>query len=95
LRNIRAQGVLSDLITNDPVISGHDPREVANAFNELAEVAPSFMDSSATVQALLRKRLEAGQLGDFDIKQLVDMEKARAEQQKSLINTQMDRAKLV
>jgi hypothetical protein len=95
LRNIRAQGVLSDLITNDPVISGHDPREVANAFNELAEVAPSFMDSSATVQALLRKRLEAGQLGDFDIKQLVDMEKSRAEQQKNLTNVQLDRNKLI
>jgi len=95
LRNIRAQGVLADLITNDPVISGHDPREVANAFNELAEVAPSFMDSTATVQALLRKRLEAGQFADFDIKQLIDMEKARAEQQKYTINTQMERANLL
>jgi hypothetical protein len=95
LRNIRAQGVLSDLITNDPVISGHDPREVANAFNELAEVAPSFMDSTATVQALLRKRLEAGQLADFDIKQLVEMEKLRAEQQNKTLMTQMERSKLL
>lgn len=95
LRNIRAQGVLSDLISNDPVISGHDPREVANAFNELAEVAPSFMDSTATVQALLRKRLEAGQLADFDIKQLIDMEKARAQQQKETLMTQMERSKLL
>lgn len=95
LRNIRAQGVLADLISNDPVISGHDPREVANAFNELAEVAPSFMDSTATVQALLRKRLEAGQLADFDIKQLIDMEKARAEQQNKTLMTQMERSKLL
>jgi hypothetical protein len=95
LRNIRAQGVLADLISNDPVISGHDPREVANAFNELAEVAPSFMDSTATVQALLRKRLEAGQLADFDIKQLIDMEKARAEQQHKTLTTQMERSKLL
>lgn len=88
LRNIRAQGVLADLVTNDPVISGHDPREVATAFNELAEVAPNFMDSGATVQALLRKRLEAGQLADFDIKQLMDMEKLRAEKQKATVQTQ-------
>jgi hypothetical protein len=88
LRNIRAQGVLADLVTNDPVISGHDPREVATAFNELAEVAPNFMDSGATVQALLRKRLEAGQLADFDIKQLMDMEKLRAEKQKAIVQTQ-------
>jgi len=87
LRNIRAQGVLADLVTNDPVISGHDPREVATAFNELAEVAPNFMDSGATVQALLRKRLEAGQLADFDIKQLTELEKIRAEKQKNVVQT--------
>ena len=86
LRNIRAQSVVTDLMTNDPVISGHDPHEVANAFNELAEVAPSFMDSTATVQALLRKRLESGQLADFDIKQLLDMEKVKAEKQKNIVD---------
>ena len=84
LRNIRAQSVVSDLMLNDPVISGHEPHEVANAFNELAELAPNFMDSSATVQALLRKRLESGQLADFDIKQLVELEKIRADKQQSL-----------
>jgi hypothetical protein len=95
LRNIRAQGVLADLVTNDPVISGHDPREVANAFNELAEVAPNFMDSSATVQALLRKRLEAGQLADFDIKQLLELEKMRAEKQRNLLDAQSTQTKLI
>jgi hypothetical protein len=95
LRNIRAQSVLADLITNDPVISGHDPREVTNAFNELAEVAPNFMDSSATVQALLRKRLEAGQLADFDVKQLLDMEKTKADQQKSMMDAQTRKLELL
>lgn len=95
LRNIRAQGVLADLVTNDPVISGHDPREVATAFNELAEVAPNFMDSGATVQALLRKRLEAGQLADFDIKQLMEMEKIRAEKQKATAQTQQTERDLI
>lgn len=95
LRNIRAQGVLADLVTNDPVISGHDPHEVANAFNELAEVAPNFMDSSATVQALLRKRLEAGQLADFDVKQLLELEKLKADKQKSLVDAQSTQSKLV
>jgi len=95
LRGIRAQGVLADLITNDPIISGHDPREVATAFNELAEVAPSFMDSSATVQALLRKRLESGQLADFDIKQLVDMEKVDAERRKNVLDAKERELKLI
>jgi hypothetical protein len=95
LRNIRAQGVLADLVTNDPVISGHDPREVATAFNELAEVAPSFMDSSATVQALLRKRLEAGQLADFDIKQLVELEKLKAEKQKNVLGNKLTEQEMI
>lgn len=95
LRNIRAQSVLADLVTNDPVISGHDPREVATAFNELAEVAPNFMDSSATVQALLRKRLEAGQLADFDIKQLVELEKIEAEKQKNILDARTREQSLI
>jgi hypothetical protein len=53
------------------------------------------MDSSATVQALLRKRLEAGQLADFDVKQLVDLEKAKAEQQKNLVDAQTRRRDLL
>lgn len=87
LRNIRAQSMLHDLVLNDPVISGHDPNEVAQAFNELADVAPQFVDSPAAMQALLRKRLEAGQMADFDVKQLVDMEKARAETGKAQMET--------
>jgi hypothetical protein len=95
LKNIRAQSVLADLIVNDPVISGHDPGEVTNAFNELAEVAPNFMDSSATVQALLRKRLEAGQLADFDLKQLVELEKIKSDQQRNLLDIQVRRRDLL
>lgn len=87
LRNIRAQGVLHDMMLNDPVISGHDPHDVALAFNELADVAPGFVDSPGAIQALLRKRLEAGQMADFDIKQLVDMEKARVETEKARTDT--------
>ena len=35
--------------------------------------------SGVLLQALLRKRLESGQMADFDVKQLIDMEKARAD----------------
>ncbi len=87
LRNIRAQGVLHDLILNDPVISGHDPHEVATAFNDLADVAPQFVDSPAAMQALLRKRLEAGQMADFDINQILGMEKTKADTNKARLET--------
>jgi len=79
LRNIRAQGTLHDLVLNDPLISGYDPHEVAMAFNDLSEIAPNLVDSPGVLQALLRKRLESGQLADFDVKQLLEMDKLRAE----------------
>ena len=95
LQQIKARGVLNDLIVNDPVISGYDPHEVAVAYNQLAELAPNFTGSSAAMQALLRKRLEAGQLADFDVKQVLDMEKTRADSVKSHLEAQDAARKLV
>jgi hypothetical protein len=95
LRSIRSQGALHDLIVNDPVISGHDPHEVAMAFNELADLSPNFVDSPAMMQALLRKRLEAGQMADFDIKQLADIEKARADADKARTETLVAQKELI
>ncbi|NBT76221.1 hypothetical protein EBZ80_16450 [bacterium] len=88
LQQIKSRGVLNDLILNDPVISGYDPHEIASAYNQIAEIAPNFTGSSAAMQALLRKRLEAGQLADFDVKQLIEMEKLRAESLKSNLEAQ-------
>ena len=79
LRNIRAQGTLHDLVINDPVISGYDPQEVAMAFNDISEIAPSLVDNPGVLQAILRKRLESGQMADFDAKQLLEMDRLRSE----------------
>lgn len=95
LQQIKSRGVLNDLILNDPVISGYDPHEVASAYNQIAEIAPNFTGSSAAMQALLRKRLEAGQLADFDIKQLIEMEKIRAESLKSNLEAQQKARELL
>lgn len=85
LRDIKSRSVMHDLIMNDPVISAHDPEEVAMAFNEVAELAPSMVDSPGMLRVVLRKRLEAGQLADFDVKQIMEMDKLRAERDK-LVN---------
>ena len=79
LRNIKAQATLHDLLLNDNVVSGYDAADVADAFNEIANVAPGVVDSPAVLQALLRKRLEAGTLADFDVKQLMEMDKIKAD----------------
>lgn len=85
LKNIRAQATLHDLMANDPVVSGYDSSEVANAFNDIANAAPNIVDSPAVLQAVLRKRLEAGQFADFDVKQLLDMDKTKAERDNTLL----------
>lgn len=87
LKTIRAKGVLHDLVINDPVISGHDPQDVAMAFNEIAELAPNLVDSPGLIQSVLRKRLEAGTLADFDVKQILEMDKLRADRDKTLAET--------
>jgi hypothetical protein len=95
LQQIKSRGVLNDLILNDPVISGYEPHEVASAYNQLAELAPNFTGSSAAMQALLRKRLESGGLADFDVKQLVELEKLRAESAKSTLEAQQKARELL
>ena len=87
LKNIRAQATLHDLMMNDSMISGHDPREVALAFNDIANAAPNVVESPAVLQAVLRKRLEAGQLADFDVKQLLEMDKLKAERDRVTLET--------
>jgi len=87
LKNIRAQATLHDLMMNDSMISGHDPREVALAFNDIANAAPNVVESPAVLQAVLRKRLEAGQLADFDVKQLLEMDKLKAERDRITLET--------
>lgn len=82
IKTIRAKSMLHDLIINDPVISGHDPQDVAMAFNDIAQLAPSLAESPGMMQTVLRKRLESGQLADFDVKQILEMDKLRAERDK-------------
>ena len=87
LKTIRAKSILHDMVLNDPVISGYDPQDVAMAFNEIAELAPSLVDAPGMIRPLLRKRLESGQLADFDVKQILDMDKLRADRDKALMDT--------
>ena len=87
IKTIRAKSILHDMVLNDPVISGYDPQDVAMAFNEIAELAPSLVDAPGMIRPLLRKRLESGQLADFDVKQILDMDKLRADRDKALMET--------
>jgi len=76
LRAIQAQTMLQDLMMNDPIISGYDPEQVMNAYNQISQFAPRAANKRLMAQALLRKYLEQGQaLDPFDMGQLMDIEK--------------------
>lgn len=83
LRDIRARATVHDLMLNDPVVSGYDAADVAQAYNEIADAAPHLSDSPAAMQAMMRKRLESGGLADFDVKQLLEMDRLRADRDTS------------
>lgn len=80
LRELNTQTMLHDLMLNDDIISGYDPNEVTDAYNDIVQISPSVGDQRMLVQALLRKRLQQGMLDTFDQSQLLDYEKKLREQ---------------
>jgi hypothetical protein len=57
IRSIQAEAMLNDLMANDDVIRGHDPENVIDAFNEIAQIAPYATTQKAIMRDLLRRRL--------------------------------------
>lgn len=74
LRNINVQSMLSDLMANDDHISGYDPAEILNHFNELSQIAPRASEQPAVVRAFLRKRLQQGAMDPYETDMLAKME---------------------
>jgi hypothetical protein len=75
LKAIESKGMLNDFLANDEVISGFDPQEVAEAYNEIVQLAPSSAAQPAIMRPLLRKRLSAGAVEPFEAQQMADIEK--------------------
>ena len=79
LRKIRAQVMLSNMLSDpENPISGHDPEEVLEAYNELAQLAPRAAAQPAAMQPLLAKRL-AGNVEPFEVREIGDIEKTLAQ----------------
>lgn len=70
LRDIQAQAMLQDLFSNDPILGGHDPRDLADTYNSLSVLAPAAMQNPELVRGIMRKRMEAGALEPFELQQL-------------------------
>ena len=76
LKNIRATAALSDLMSNDEIISSHHPEDVAFHFNEIGKVMPESVSNVAIMRPLLRQRLVGGMnaIAPADIQTMMEME---------------------
>jgi hypothetical protein len=74
LRDIKTRAMLEEMLTHDPVLSGHHRDEVLNAFNEVSQLAPRSSQQPLLMNALLRKRLQQGSLDPFDLGDAVKTE---------------------
>ena len=82
IKSIETESMLQGLIAKDPVISKYDPADVVDAYNEIAQFAPSsatqpvilrgylrrMLESSPNVQGRSMEGFEAGQLADIESK---------------------------
>lgn len=75
LRAINSRATLQDLMLNDDVVAGYDPDEVAAAYNDITQLAPSIADQRMLLQTLLRKRLMQGSLDTFEQDQMLKFDK--------------------
>jgi len=75
IRRIQAQTMLSGMMANDDVISGHDPDEVLEAYNEVSRLSPRSATQPALVRPWLRKRLSQGAVEPFEAAEMANVEK--------------------
>lgn len=76
LQGLKMKAVLNDFLANDPVLSMHDPHEVATAYNQLAELSPLVAQQPAVVRGMLRRMLQQeGVVEPFEAQQATTIER--------------------
>lgn len=78
LRKIKAHAMLNSMLTDpDDPISGFEPEQVVQAFNEINQLAPRVSEQPAVMRPLLQRRLQ-GNVQPFEAKEIADIEKGVA-----------------
>lgn len=70
--NLERKLMLQELIVTDPILSGHDPKKVIDAYQQFIRIAPELSKEKEIVRAELRARTSSQAMGVFDAKQLID-----------------------
>ena len=75
LRRIRAQSMLQGFLTDDEVLSTHDPEKVMQSYNELNTLSPRVAQQPAGARSVLRRWMTQGGIEPFEAKEVTDLEK--------------------
>lgn len=76
LTRIKTQAMMSDFMSNDPVISTYDPDEVTEAYNQIVQMAPRSAQQPAVMRGLIRKMLQQQDaMEPFEAEQVAKIEK--------------------
>lgn len=84
LRQVRTQAMLGELMATDPVIGSHNPHQVAQAYNEISQLAPRAALQPGVMRSALRSRLQ-GNTATFEAKELLDIDRTLADNSPSLM----------
>lgn len=77
LEAVKSKAMINDFLSNDPILSSHDPEAVTNMYNQIAAMAPNAAKQPALMRGLLRKSIQqGGVIEPFEVQQLTQMEKA-------------------
>lgn len=74
IRSIQARAAVHDLMMNDEVLSGFEPEQIVNAYNEISAIAPRVSYRIGAMRPLLRKRLAQGYLEPFEVSELAKLD---------------------
>lgn len=92
LRKIQARTMMQDLLLNDEIISGYDPGEVLDAYNEIVSVTPRAATQAAIIRPLLRRRLQ-GSMEPFEASEMLNIEKSLGQSAHTPAQPSMPQAK--
>lgn len=71
--NIRRSALITELYSDDPILSEAKPEEISRAYNALVQNAPEISLNKEVVRAILRQSVNSVAISPFDAKQWADL----------------------
>lgn len=87
MENVKRKAILTDLVTNDEIISGMDPSKVELAYNAALQAAPQVTLNKEIIRSYLRNAGSQQSLDPFTAKQLIDVNQSLDQTRRGVVPT--------